>query len=239
MIIDGGGIAPLCTLLRMGSNKANCFAAAAIASLADQPKHQEPIIKAGACQPLVRLVRDDVTVDTQLHASDAIADLSDKNPKAQKIFFGFGAVPLLLALLKGGKANVSAAKALAKMLSPAGGSDQANSAVQEEIARDGGIAPLLALLSGMSTQAAVYAAEALSRVAQGNPGTQATITKSGGIAPLLAMISAKSTTPQQAQAASALGQLARFNRENQDAISRARGIPLLMALLSSHVDTTV
>ena len=32
------------------------------------------------------------------------------------------------------------------MLSPAGGSDQANSAVQEEIARDGGIAPLLALV---------------------------------------------------------------------------------------------
>lgn len=63
--------------------QANCYAAAAIASLSDQPKHQQPLISAGACQPLVRLVRGDVTVDTQLHASDAIADLSCQNPEAR------------------------------------------------------------------------------------------------------------------------------------------------------------
>ena len=95
-IVDAGGIVPVCKLLSAGSNRANCFAAAAVASLADQPKHQEPIIKAGACQPLVRLVRPDVTVDTQLHAADAIADLSSQNPRAQKIFHAAGAVPLLL-----------------------------------------------------------------------------------------------------------------------------------------------
>ena len=46
-IIEAGGVAPLCTLLRMGSNKANCYAAAAIASLADQPRYQEQILRAG------------------------------------------------------------------------------------------------------------------------------------------------------------------------------------------------
>ena len=97
-IIDAGGVEPLCHLLHQGSNKANCYAAAAVASLADQRKHQERIIKAGACRPLARLVREDVTVDTQWHASDAIADLSVQNPAAQKLFYEAGVVPLELAL---------------------------------------------------------------------------------------------------------------------------------------------
>ena len=119
-IIEAGAIQPLVALLHMGSNTANSFAAAAIASLSDQKRHRGEIVKAGACRPLVRLVREDVTVDTQLHASDAIADLSSENSEAQHIFHSAGAIPLLLQLLHSGKANNAAARALAKLLSPVG-----------------------------------------------------------------------------------------------------------------------
>ena len=236
-IIAAGGVGPLCVLLKMGSNRANCYAAAAIASLADQPRYQEQILKAGAALPLVRLVREDATVETQLHAADAIADLSAHNPKAQRMFHQAGAVPLLLSLLKGdkAKANTSAAKALARLLSrplarepmsscnasSAEGTssvvldatDQgiddgpANAAVQEEIAREGGVPPLLALLSGMNGMAAVHAAEALALLLSGNAANQATVAKSGGIPPLLAMLNAKSTQAQVQWRAAAAARL--------------------------------
>ena len=231
-IIQAGAIVPLVSLLHMGSNVANSFAAAAIASLSDQPKHRGEIVKAGACRPLVRLVRDDVTVDTQLHASDAIADLSCENKEAQDIFHASGAVPLLLALLKGGKANTAAARALAKMLSPLGESfdSSANLAVQQEISQLGGIAPLLALLGGLSADTQVYAAEALSNLARGNAPNQAAIAKAGGVKPLLALLQTKA----QAQAASALGQLAKDQPKNQELVAYEGGLPLLSSLLSSN-----
>ena len=63
---------------------------------------------------------------------------------AQHTFFSQGVVPLLIELLNGGKGQTSAADALAKLLSP-GREDNApaNHAIQEEIARNGGIPPLL------------------------------------------------------------------------------------------------
>ena len=104
-IIEAGAIAPLVTLLRMGSNKAQLFAAAAIAELSEQRAQQDPIVKAGAVVPIVRLLRGggDATEDAHLHAADAVANLSDTNPKAQKAFFDAGVVPLLLAQLYSGR----------------------------------------------------------------------------------------------------------------------------------------
>lgn len=143
-IVDAGAIQPLVRLLKMGSNKAMCFAAEAISAISEQRKYQEPMIKAGAIHPLVRLVRGDCTVDTQIHAADAIANLAAENPSAQRVFFQSGAVPLLLQILSGGKAQTSAADALAKLLSPAAEDDApANTEIQEEIAANNGIPSLL------------------------------------------------------------------------------------------------
>ena len=58
------------------------------------------------CNPLVRLLRGDVTEDAHLHA-DAVANLAVQNPKAQKAFYEAGAVPLLLAQLHTGKSQCS------------------------------------------------------------------------------------------------------------------------------------
>ena len=147
-IVSAGAIPPLVKLLKMGSNKAMTFAAEAVAAISEQRKYQDAMIKAGAIHPLVRLVRGDCTVDTQIHAAEAIANLSVENPAAQHTFFSQGVVPLLIELLNGGKGQTSAADALAKLLSPARDDDApANHEIQEEIARNGGIPPLLGACS--------------------------------------------------------------------------------------------
>ena len=245
-IIEAGGIAPLVTLLRMGSNKAQENAAFALAELSEQRAQQDPILKAGVCNPLVRLLRGDVTEDAHLHAADAVANLAVQNPKAQKAFYEAGAVPLLLAQLHTGKSQCSVANALAKLLSPAAEHsahvdvlEPANADVQSVVVSNEGVAPLLSLLSGMSTGAQVHSAEALANLARGNETTQKLIAKAGGIPSLLALLAIKSDDVQ-AQGANALAQLTRLNVENQDAFARAGGMAQLVALLTSnslHVQT--
>ena len=131
-------------------------------------------------------------------------------------------MPLLLALLTNGKAQTAGADALAKLLSPGTDDSPANHRIQEEIANDGGTAPLLALLSGMNIEAQVHAAEALANLARGNESTQAVIAKAGGVGPLISMLPSKEVRAQ-AQAASALAQLAKNNKENQGSIARSGG----------------
>ena len=101
--------------------------------------------------------------------------------------------------------------------------------MQEDVASLGGIPPLLALLGGLSADAQLHAAEALSNLARGNPANQAAIAKAGGVRPLLAMLQNKA----QAYAASALGQLARGMPGNQDLIAQEGGLQPLVGLLSA------
>ena len=108
----------------------------------------------------------------------------------------------------------------------------ANADVQAEIARDGGIPPLLNLLNCMNVDAQVHAAEALANLAQGNPQNQDMVAKAGGIKPLLVLLQHKSLQAQ-AHGASALAQLATNNPANQDAIALDGGLPLLRELLGS------
>jgi len=233
LIVAGGAIAPLVQVARTGSNKAQTYAAAAIASLSEQHKHREGMVKAGAIVPLVRLVRGDVTDDTHVYAAEAIANVSAQNPPAQDAFFAAGVVPLLLTLLHEGKAQDSAAHALAKLLSPATPDAATNPAIQAEVAKDHGIPPLLALLSGMNVYAQVHSAEALANLARGNSETQAIIAKAGGIGPLLAMLTGK-VTAAQAEGANALAQLTQRNPDNQSSVAKMGGIPLLVLLLTNN-----
>ena len=66
--------------------------------------------------------------------------------------------------------------------------------IQGEIAREGGVAPLLALLHGGNVAAEVQAASALAELARGNTDNQQAIARAGGLGPLLAMLS--SNKPQ-------------------------------------------
>ena len=238
-VVKAGAITPLVVLLRSGSEKAQMHAAHALASLSEDHDHQKPIIKAGAINPLVRLVRVGID-DAKVHASSAIANLADQNPEAQAAIFAGGATPLLLQMLHSGKSQTSAANALAKLLSPApndvtpiyAASAPANVEVQEAVWKEGGIAPLLALLNGVNIAAQVNAAAALANLARGNAEAQSLIARAGGIGPILALLPSRNSQAQ-AQGANALAQVARFHRENQDSIARMGGLPLLVSLLQS------
>ena len=239
-VVAEGAVVPLVKLLSGGSQKAQVYAAAAVASIATEPEQKSFIIKAGALPSLVRLVKADVASDGQIYASEAIANLSHQNIEAQNALHGAGAIPLLLKLLESGKAQVSAAHALGKLMSPASDKNHnppditpSNVTSQEAIATEGGIPLLLALLNGMNVLGTVHAASALSNLARGNEASQNQIVAAGGIGSLLQMLGSRS--PQaQAQAASALAQLARFNRENQDKIASWGGMTPLVGLLASN-----
>lgn len=238
-IVQAGAVVPLVSLLRQGSNKAQVFAAAAIASISEDTQHKDVVIKAGAVPPLVRLLRSDVAADGQVYASDAIANLANQNLRAQNVIHTAGAIPLLLKLLESGKAQISAADALSKLMSP--GPEPSNSPpdltpanheTQAAIAGGGAIAPLLSLLNGMNTVGQVHAAAALSNIARGNMETQNQIVSAGGIPTLLELLISRSPYAQ-AEGANALAQIARFNRENQDKSVLAGALGSLVTLLVS------
>lgn len=100
-----------------------------------------------------------------------------------------GGVRYLLALLGVGKAQEYACRALAHLA-------HNNATIQQEICRSGGIAMLLAPLSGLNTEGQIYGCAALAELAQGANGksrrkTQDAIAKAGGIGPLLQLIESR------------------------------------------------
>ena len=235
--VESGAVAPLVKLLSGGSQKAQVYAAAAVASISTETDQKKEMLKAGVVPSLVRLVKADVAADAQVYASDAISNLSSSYLEAQNALHAAGAVPLLLELLKNGKAQVAAASALGKLMSPGNlisayppDITPANTLLQESISKEGGIPLLLALLNGMNVQGQVHAAAALANLARGNVEIQNQIVMAGGILPPLQMLTSKS--PQaQAQAAGILAHLARYNRENQDKIASTNAMKPLVDLL--------
>ena len=223
-IVSAGAVAPLVALVRSGSAKAQMHASAALAALSEDRTQQWPIIKAGAILPLVRLLRLGID-DVKIHAALCIANISAAHSEAQHAIHAAGATPLLLSMLQSGKSQMSAALALAKLLSPEIGSGHANFEIQEAIASEGGIAPLLALLNGVNLPAQVQAAAALSHLARGNERTQTLIARAGGISPLLAMLNSRSAEARACGAA-ALSALTCAHIENQVSAPPCPFLPL-------------
>lgn len=208
-----GGITPICKVLRQSTGGAQEAAAAAIASISAAPQNVKAVIEAGAISPLASLLKPGNRSAAQVYASHALGNLASL-PEGQRQAHGVGAVKHLLALLGSGQAQQFAARALARMahdLLP----------VQQEVFKSGGIAMLLALLSGINDEARVQSAIAISELCQGAGGknkkkTQDAIAKSGGIGPLLAAISSPtSKQPLVAEATHALAMLAKGHRANQ------------------------
>ena len=67
-------VLPLVTLLRMGSNKAQQWAAFALTSLSEAPENHAPMLKGGVVGPLVRIVRVGID-DAKIHGALCIANL--------------------------------------------------------------------------------------------------------------------------------------------------------------------
>ena len=200
-------------------------AAAALAALSHDATHQKQALKAGCVPPLVQMLSK-ASAAAQAYAAQALANAAAYSAaEGQNVIAAAGAVPLLLTLLGVGKAQMPAARALAKLA-------KNNKGIQAEITNSGGIALLLSLLNGLDVEAQVQAAAALSEMARDNVETQSAIAKAGGIGPLLALLTSRSSAAQS-QGMAALAQLARHNRDNQDAIARMGGVKPLVQLRDS------
>lgn len=197
-----GGIGALVTILKSGGNSAQEQAAAAVASISQTTANKEPILKAGGVPPLVMLLKAG-SAEAQVYASEAVGNLASL-VEVQMSVQKAGGVPKLLALLGSGRAQEFAARAIAKLA-------HENHAIQVEVCKLGGIALLLALLSGLNVEAQTQAAAAIAELAQGAEGknrkrTQDAVAKAGGIGPLLQLI--ESRYPQAvAEAVNAIAQV--------------------------------
>lgn len=165
--------------------------------------------------------------DAQIHAATALANLVAENRDGQVAVAKAGAIPLLLDLLAGGKAQEATAHALGRLAFE-------NLQNQQDIVKLGGIAKLLPPLSGVNTEAQVQAAAALAALAGGerNKSRQNAIAKAGGVRPLLALVDSR-YQKAQCMGLHALAQVAMNNRVNQDAIAELGGLPPLVGLVSS------
>lgn len=165
----------------------------------------------------------------QVHASEAVGNLA-RQPEGQQGVQRANGIMKLLALLGTGKAQEFAARALGLLA-------HENEPIQKEVCMLGGIAQLLALLSGLHTDAQTMASMAIAELAQGANGknrkrTQDAIAKAGGIGPLLALI--ESRYPLAVfESVNAIAQVSRGNRANQDIIASMGGIRPLVDLLQA------
>ena len=166
-------VAPLVAILKGGSNKAATLAAAALATLSAESEQALAVIREGGPPGFMRLLRVG-TADAQAHGAMCVAHLSragsdygdeeaEAQPEAHAIrqlvtpsvhleaqndFSSAGAIPLLLAMLQSGKTQTAAAHALSRLAAY-------HEQNQSEIAKEGGVAPLLALLHGANVLAEV------------------------------------------------------------------------------------
>ena len=251
-----GTIKQTINMMRTSSQQAQAAAVALLKFLSAPTAHRSAILAAGAVSPLVRLLKQG-SIEARVQAALAMAHLAHGRAEAQASMATAGAVPLLIALLPSGKAQMAAASALAALcsaaeeppppdaeaeegaatesaendLSSSTGGGEVPAEIQMAVLREGGVPPLLALLDGVNVHAQIEAAKAIARLACGNPATQNAIYKAGGIGPLLALLPGRSVGAQ-ARGAEALAMLAGHNPENQEAIYRLGGVGPLVALLS-------
>ena len=212
-----GGVEALVTLLTDGtSSDIKAEAAGALWNIAAGiSKMQTRVVKAGAIQPLVSLLRDP-DMRTRRKAAAALTSLAVGNPTYQNAIAQAGAIPPLVELLGGeylGEVQIYAAGALAELA-------RRNPKIQTSIAATGCIAKLVSLLGGTSAEAVKEeAAGALWSLSARHLANQVAIAEAGGTAPLVALLSLSSARVQE-QAAGALASLALNNETNQTSIAR-------------------
>ena len=254
-VAEAGTIKQTVNLMRTSAGQqVQAAAVSLLANISTARPHRRAIVAAGAVAPLVRILKQG-SMDARIQAALAMANLADGNAEAQSMLVAGGALPLLIASLPSGKAQMAAARALGALCSAdaeddedegGGGGESSGSAeggtipteIQMAILRHGGVPPLLALLDGVNVNAQVEAARAVARLARENTETQCAIAKAGGLGPLLALLPSR-TVAAQARGAEALAMLARHHRENQESIARLGGVPTLVGLLAPMNDVEV
>ena len=228
-----GGIEYLVGILRSGANSAQEQAAATVASISRVAANQLPIIQAGAIAPLVQLLKTGSS-EAQMHAAEAVGNLA-RQPEGQELVQKANGIPKLLVLLGSG-AGVEVARALALLA-------HENESIQKEVCMLDGIAQVLALLSGINTDAQTMASLAIAELASGANGknrkrAQDAIAKAGGIGPLLQLTESRYPLVV-CESVNAIAMVARGHRANQEIIASMGGIKPLVELIQASRDEHV
>ena len=185
-----GGIEPLVGLLVSGGADADQInTIGALTSLVSkQPDNREVIAKQIVARMSSRISMMQ-TPGGAVRVLRSISELAGDNHSNQLALAKAGSVPLLIMWLSGGfdarsfnaDAQREAAKAVLAMTTN-------NGQLQEAVAKSGGIAPLIEIVSSGSLETKEYATRALWHLA-GNSQVGEVIAQAGGLVPLVAMLS--------------------------------------------------
>ena len=225
-IASSGAIALIVDLLGATAERAPTLAAHALSSLAlGNTDNQGEIAKL-----LVNLLLSAKHPDAQEKASNTLWRIIRENPGDEFVIASAGGAGSLVRLMRDAKLESVRAYAL---LSLSLAIDETN---QEVVAEEGGIEPLVGLLSLSDATTREQAARALQRLALNNSNTQKHIAKQGAVEPLIALLDSDKdlTDRSQEYAAAALSQIGGI-RLGKTAICRGGGItPLVNLLCDRH-----
>ena len=215
-----GASKPLTTLLASDENETQESAVGALLCLASHPDSRVNVVKR-----LVGVLLDKNTA-AQLKAAEALAVLAARNSLNRATIVQAGAIEPLVGLLGNGQRadqNTPPERAAAVLADLARIGES-----KVEIARAGGIGPLVNMLSSSFEDSQTHAACAL-RYLSVTVDNKVTITSMGGISRFVTLLSS-GTLEGQRHAAHALWQLA-VSADSKAAVVQAGGIPALVALM--------
>jgi vacuolar protein 8 len=256
-IVRTGAIAPLCMLSRDGLPETQEQAAAALWSLATDPKNstdvknnamanRATIAKLGGIESLVKMFVTGGSEKGQRNAAYALSSIASKHAENRSIV-----ARRIVSQLNGKISPAVAARTLAAITRMCGckiggerrqvqvvslaqaatelSADQ--SANQMAIGKVGGIAAIISWLDNADAEVQNEAAHALLAMVTSNIQIQAVVSKPEGLEGLISVINDGCIEAKE-HAASTLWQLA-SSRESQQAIADANGLPALVAMLGS------
>ena len=226
-----GGIEPLVTLLVSGGADATqTDTIGALVSLAGKhPDNRESICKqlVGRMASRIAMLQ---TAGGAVRVLVCVSMFADDNHSNQLALAKAGAVPNLIMWLSGGfdarNINVDAQREAARALLSLATN---NFILQENIAKSGGIQPLIELISKATLDTKEYATRTLWHLA-GNSEVGVIIAQAGGLTPLVEMLSNDDTHLQEL-AVVVVGRLSRSNPNVSLAVAQAGGVSPLVSLL--------
>lgn len=216
-IAEAGAIAALVEWLTDPSLGQPSMAARALADIGmGNAATQSTIAESGAIPPLIKMVSDATDVEGAVNAASALATLAEENDaNAASIAQKNGIAPLVELLRNHG--SDTATRALWFLAN--------SSENQLTILREGGVVPIVHMLSTDSERGQEWAAAALEALSRDCPENQIALSRAGAIPPLVVLLGSGSDTTQR-YAQGALLNVAMPNNDNRNAVVKA-----LVALL--------
>jgi vacuolar protein 8 len=211
-----GAVASLVALLAQGSQRAQEHAANALASLSlDNVENLKQVTTL-----LVNLLGSG-DLSAKSIAAATLWRLVGENPSVQKSIASAGSATDLVTLLKAGSKGARDYALWSLSLS-------INEMNQAIVLAEGGVTPLIRMLTDDAIKTREEAAAALALLAYQNAETQSAIARSGGVEPLVAMLDPGSSSPTaQEQAAAAIAELALLKDVAATIVRQGSIVPLV------------